>query len=244
MDPYDVSAFSRRLALMHQRVSQLYRRGQSAPAQDLLSSAFDELQQALEELQAAEAALREQHQQRQSSAEAIEAERRHYCDLFDRAPIAYLVTTTDGTIRQVNIAGATMLGSRPKLLVGRSLALFVPEGERRTFRARVPDLRMMDNRSEWRQQLQPWDGELFEALLIVAPARDSTGRTASLRWIIHRLTTAPDSLFSANRVATSSTELEQQVATLSSQLATLYDQIQSLAPQPGGSLRERELGGA
>ena len=48
-----------------------------------------------------------------------------YVDLYDFAPIGYFTLTDDGTIREVNLTGATLLGQERMRLIGRRLGLFV-----------------------------------------------------------------------------------------------------------------------
>lgn len=236
----DVELFARRTATLRTRVSRLFQSAQSGPSHDLLTRAFDELQVAIEELQVAEDALRSQAQQQLISHEALDTERRYYCDLFEQAPVAYLVTSTEGTIRQANRPAAALLKTQARQLIGRSLALFVPEGSRRAFRARIPQLCQSDGPHEWYTQIQPWEGESLEALLLVSATCDSTSRPVALRWLVHALATPsePDA-----GEAPSAAELELRVAQLNSQLADLRAQIQALARYADGeNLQEREVG--
>ena len=48
-----------------------------------------------------------------------------YVDLYDFAPVGYFTLTDDGTIREVNLTGATLLGQERARLIGRRLGLFV-----------------------------------------------------------------------------------------------------------------------
>ena len=54
----------------------------------------------------------------------------HYCELFELAPEAYLVTNGDGVIQEANHAAAALLGGPRELLGGRPLIGFVAERER------------------------------------------------------------------------------------------------------------------
>ncbi|MFO7170478.1 MAG: PAS domain-containing protein [Chloroflexota bacterium] len=242
MEEADVDLFARRVASMRERVSQLFRDAQSGATSDLLTLAFDELQGALDELQFAEAALRAQSQQQLISEEALETERRYYCDLFERAPVGYLVTSSDGTIRQANRPASELLGVPARQLIGRSLALFVPEGSRRKFRARISQLGCKDTPDEWILQLQPWEGQPFDALLLAAPARDTGGRVASLRWLIHRPSAAL--LSHAAGEHSDTVELERRNAQLAAELEDLRAQIRALAHRADeAALQAREVGG-
>jgi PAS domain S-box-containing protein len=237
----EVDRFAGRVASMRERVSRLFRSAQVGATPDLLTRAFDELQCALEELQSAEVALRAQSQQQLVSFEALDTERRSYCDLFEQAPVGYVVTSAEGTIRQANRPASALLGTQARQLIGRSLALFVPEGSRRSFRARIPRLCQSEGPHEWYTPLQPWEGELFEALLLVSASYDSAGRTAALRWLVHRLEERPQH----DASSVSAAESEPQARRLSAHLAALRAQIHALAHYADElPLLERELGAA
>src|SRR5688572_9252989 len=55
------------------------------------------------------------------------AERQRYRDLFELAPVAYLVTDPSGMILEANHAAAELFGAPSWLLVGKALAAFVAE---------------------------------------------------------------------------------------------------------------------
>lgn len=179
------SILSQQIKVMRQRVQRLSQGAQGALCQqDLLPKVFDELDHALEELQAVEAELHQQQLQVLDTREHLEAERQTYQELFEQAPVSYLLTGPDGVIRQANQAAAALFKTTKKLMIGRSLALYVPEGERRAFRRAISDLSGTASIQEWQAQIQPWDGPAFNAILSVAVMRDRRGRPAQLRWMI------------------------------------------------------------
>ncbi len=57
----------------------------------------------------------------------IEESRNRYIDLYEFAPIGYLTLTRDGTISEVNLTGAALLGmARKKLSIAALTALSLP----------------------------------------------------------------------------------------------------------------------
>ena len=56
-----------------------------------------------------------------------------YFDLYEFAPTGYVTLDPEGVIRQVNLAGARLLGVGRSQLVNRRLGLFVAGGDRRAF---------------------------------------------------------------------------------------------------------------
>ena len=71
------------------------------------------------------------------SRNLLEGTLRHYQELFDRAPDAYIVTDHEGIIREANFAAARLLDVRLDRMIGASLASFVSGSERRGFRFAV-----------------------------------------------------------------------------------------------------------
>lgn len=179
---------SQQIQAMRQRMQLLYRSAHADTHQhELLPRAFDELDHALEELQTLETELYQQQAHLLETREHLEAERQTYQELFEFAPASYLITTPEGTIRRANQAATTLFESIEKFMIGRSLALFVPESERRAFRAAILQLHTLEGTQEWETRMQPWGGPAFDAALSVAVVRGHLGRPLSLRWIITKL---------------------------------------------------------
>ena len=70
----------------------------------------------------------------QSRAEA-EAGLEHYIELYDFAPVGYLILDRDGTIRKANFAGAELLGVDRSGVVGRRFEVFVDPPDKAGFKA-------------------------------------------------------------------------------------------------------------
>lgn len=219
---------------MRQRVRVLYRSADVAPMRhDLLPEAFEELHAALEELQTMQDELRQQKEYLLETCETVESERQTYRELFELAPIGYLVTGLDGTIHKANQATATLLNSTEKMLVGRSLALFVPEGERRSFRSQIVDLRQADRPVELLCRLQPWNGAPFEAELMASVARGGMGRAVGLRWVVR----------ATGRLRARVAELERRLADLEGHALVPLDgkDVPSVDPGRRAEVSQRRL---
>ena len=83
---------------------------------------------------------------------------RHYRLLFERAPLPYVVTDFDGTIRAANRAAAVLLKRPSELLAGKPLAAFVPLERRTEFREMLAGLPLLDGVRDWRLTLLPHAG--------------------------------------------------------------------------------------
>jgi PAS domain S-box-containing protein len=176
---------AQQIQAMQQRVEQLSHGAQGdTHQQELLPKVFDELDHALEELQAVEAELQQQQVQLLDTREHLESERQTYQELFEFAPVGYLLTAPNGIIHQANQTAATLFETAKKSMIGRSLMQYVPEGERRVFRRAIVELSSRDGVQEWQAQMQPWRGPAFDAALSVAVVRNHRGRPVQLRWMI------------------------------------------------------------
>ncbi len=124
-----------------------------------------------------------------SGQKSGEASRR-YRQLFYDAPDGLLATDFRGNIRDANRAAALLLGAPRSDLMGRSLALFVSRGQRRSFRARLAKLRAGGARriEEWQVQFQPPGGEPIETALAIAPINGSAGGRSRLLCAVRDIT--------------------------------------------------------
>lgn len=82
------------------------------------------------ELQVHQVELEMQNEALQESQAAVEAGLRWYADLYDFSPAAYFTLDRDGVIRELNLAGALMLGAERARLSGRRFAGFVGESSK------------------------------------------------------------------------------------------------------------------
>ncbi|HEX8135356.1 MAG TPA: PAS domain-containing protein [Actinomycetes bacterium] len=103
--------FTRELRAARARIAELQRRHGAAagPARRLLPEALAEVDTALEELAVTGQELQAQTAELAATREALESERARYQELFQSAPVAYLVTDPLGRIREANRAAASLL---------------------------------------------------------------------------------------------------------------------------------------
>lgn len=221
---------TQQIAVMRRRIGVLYQSANTTNERELLPRAFEELQLAIEELQTAEEHLRDQHQELLASVDQIEQDRLRYQDLFEHAPIGYLLTSLDATIRQANQTAQHILGAPEKFLVGRSLALFVPIGGRRPFRERVGELRHIQTPQRWQGDIQPWQGEPLPVELTIALIQTSQGRPTGLRWLVQPRVVQLDP---AEQLQQRIAELEQQLSDQQQRFSRLTQRLSELTRQLG-----------
>jgi two-component system, sensor histidine kinase len=99
---------------------------------------------------------------------ALVHELRHYSDLFEFAPIAYVVTDRNGLIIDANHWVGELLGLPVERLVGKPLVTYVVEADRRRFRRLLLRLGKAPGVHEFELVLDSRNGTPFDAELTVA----------------------------------------------------------------------------
>lgn len=175
--------------LMRQRVQHLYQRGGSASQRDdLLAAAFEELELAIEQLQQFETQQRMSYEEWLNERAELEVASQHYQHLFNTTPAGYLVTSLEGTIRNANPTAAKLLECTERQLTGRSIALFVPEGQRREFRAQIAQISQSSDAQQCELAMQSWERKAFMAGMTAVAVRGKSGdRPIAIHWLLHAL---------------------------------------------------------
>ena len=125
---------------------QAERRLQEKGNSDADDPARTDLRAVVHELQVHQIELEMQNDElRRAQAQAEEAQQMH-TELFDFAPVGYFVVDQDGLIREVNLAGAALLGRDRSRLIGQTFSKFVAPGCRPQLAAFWGRLREADTR--------------------------------------------------------------------------------------------------
>ena len=93
----------------------------------------DDTSRLVHELQVHQIELEMQNEELQQARAKAETLLTQYIDLYDFAPTGYLAFDREGTIRQMNLTGALLLGIERSKLVQRRFGLFVAECDRCVF---------------------------------------------------------------------------------------------------------------
>jgi PAS domain S-box-containing protein len=88
----------------------------------------------LHELQVHSEEITVQNEQLLRAQSELEQARDRYADLYDFAPIGYLSLDQHGTITEINLAGAALLGRARRFLIGLSLPSLIAGEHRERFR--------------------------------------------------------------------------------------------------------------
>ena len=150
----------------------------------LVSQLVAELRANLEERQVAEEELRAtSHQLEQAYLDLLEQRRRDR-ELFEHAPVAYLVTDAKGMIRDRNHLAARWLHADDSRSVGLPLATFVAEDDRKSFRSWLNALARPGSVDVGGFRLVTRTGRSQPVRASVSVVRDQQDLVRSLRWVL------------------------------------------------------------
>jgi two-component system, cell cycle sensor histidine kinase and response regulator CckA len=90
-------------------------------------------QRLLHELRVHQIELEMQNEELRVSRAEVEAGLKRYTDLYDFAPVGYLTLSPEGSVRELNLPAARLLGRERSRLVGGRLRNFVSQGTRAIF---------------------------------------------------------------------------------------------------------------
>jgi PAS domain S-box-containing protein len=137
----------------------------------------------LHDLQVHQEELEAQQRQLVEAQRALETARDLYADLFEFAPLGYVLLDTSGIINEINVAALRLLGASDRLRVARSpLWIFIAESHRQTFRSHLRVLRGGAEHAQTEVRLAPHgthDGSMVQIYSRVWTNRD-TGETGYL----------------------------------------------------------------
>lgn len=91
----------------------------------------DEVKRMMHDLFVHQVELEQQNRELQEMQEKLEESRDRYADLYDFAPVAYVTLDSTGSVQEINLSGAELLGKERQDLIGVSLAGFAEPGNRR-----------------------------------------------------------------------------------------------------------------
>lgn len=131
----------------------------AAGADDVSPGLVVDAQRFIQELQLYQIELNIQNDDLRQVQEDLEAARSKYADLFEAAPIGYVILSAEGIIDEINAAGATLLGRGQKWLAGRSFSRFIAEPDRAAFLACRRRLTRPGQQERCELTLQPDEGQ-------------------------------------------------------------------------------------
>jgi PAS domain S-box-containing protein len=198
------------------RLCQQAKQSSDSP-KEVLDEALEELRTFLEELQIAEEELHIQHEQLIETRNEVETQRQRYQDLFEFAPDGYILTSVEGIILEANQAAASMLSIIQKFLLGKPLASFIDEEDRKDFRHKISQLYQTNVTlpEEIEARLRARDGRTLCVAMTVAAVLDHNGKPLAYRWLLRDIT---ERKHAEEEIRGLNAELESRVAERTAEL--------------------------
>ncbi len=137
-----------------------------------------EMQRLVQELQVHQIELEMQYEELLLAQAEAETSRAQYLDLYEFAPVGYCTLDAGGTLRQLNLRTAELLGQVRQQLQGRRLALFVEPTHRAEFAAFLARLLQTPDPATRQTIILPLvrpDGQPLELRFEGTPALSPTG---------------------------------------------------------------------
>jgi PAS domain S-box-containing protein len=153
--------------------------GRPSAADDAASSP----ERLIHELHVHQVELEMQNRELREAQEHLEASRARYADLYDFAPVGYCTLGPEGEIREINLAGAVLLGVAREGLLGRSFASAATLADRRHFLTHVKQC-LQENARVTSELTLPLRGRGARVVQVVSePLRDEAGVTTACRTV-------------------------------------------------------------
>jgi len=204
------------------------RSGDLEPAND--QALVRELDSTVEELRIIEEELRVQNEELRATRDLLDAERERYASLFDLAPVGYLVSDSDGVVRELNRMAAELLGREARFLRGKPLAALVGPERRAPFRALV---REAAQGVRWQDEVPFIRVDGGRTRLLVQAVGPGVGADKVIRW---SLAEPPPASASAAQTAERA-ELASAHTLQRTRLSALLDRLHYAVVSVNSSLR-------
>lgn len=150
----------------------------------LIADTLDDLGQAEEELRVQNEALFAAHTELAQEQQAV-------LDLFELAPVGYVVTTADGLVLRLNRPAIALLGRAANFAAGKPLTMFVEPADRAAFRVAMRRPAASGRVESWRARIVPKGADPLECRVHAravwpprADGRADEGQTPLLYWVL------------------------------------------------------------
>lgn len=128
--------------------------------------------------------LLQQHEALCAAQMELEASRDRYAELFEYAPVAYLVLSPTGNIEEINFNGAAMLGYSRAWLIGSPFYLYVLKKDVPLYFEHLARCKNRTTPILTELELKRKDGTTFSAEIVTAPEQENLSKSHGLRTTI------------------------------------------------------------
>lgn len=175
--------------ILHQYLSELYQTAHILPwiPDELVPQAFKELYTTSQLLQIAAEEIYQQNEELIKTRNLLEIEYQKYHDLFEFAPMAYVLTNQQGIIQTANQTTSQLLNIPIKFLVGKPIINFIPQEQHHNFYSQLVEISKSQGIREILLPIQPRHDHCFDASLKVKSVVNNQDQSQTLYWLIQRI---------------------------------------------------------
>ncbi|WP_161946259.1 PAS domain-containing hybrid sensor histidine kinase/response regulator [Desulfonatronum thiosulfatophilum] len=141
-----------------------------------MDPSHDEYQHLVQELRIYQAELETQNEELRQTQLELERSRTEYFQLFEFAPMGYVVIAENGMVQNANLTAVNILGLSRQTLLRQSFYRFVPDQDQHLFNTYHKRLLTARAPQTFELRLQRFDGSFFWARLDMAPAEEEQSK--------------------------------------------------------------------
>ena len=138
----------------------------------------------IRELKLDQTRLKSLNQELRAACDRLQNSLRHCSDLYDFAPVGYVVFDGTGSIQEINLAGAELLGAKRGPLIGQRFAQFLVRNDVASFREHLRCCRTRQRPLSTELSIVAKGGEAIDVELLSAPFVRQGNRAAYCRTVI------------------------------------------------------------
>ncbi|TAF04864.1 MAG: PAS domain-containing protein [Nostocales cyanobacterium] len=185
----NIEIFYQRTQVLNHRLTDLYQTASVLPwiPSELLPQAFKELYTTSKMVQLAAEEMYQQNEELIQSRNLLETQRQHYQELFEFAPVAYLITDQQGIIKEANRAASLLLNIAQNFLIGKPIIIFIPQEQKEAFYSELIHISQSQQIQEILLPLKPRHSNKFDACLTVQSLPHNQEQPQTLHWVIRQI---------------------------------------------------------
>ena len=138
----------------------------------------------IRELKLDQTRLKSLNQDLRAACDQLQNSLQHSSDLYDYAPVGYVVFDGTGSIQEINLAGAELLGAKRGRLIGQRFARFLVRKDAASFREHLRRCRTHHGPLSTELSIMDKGGEVIAVELLSAPFVRQGNRAAYSRTVI------------------------------------------------------------
>jgi PAS domain S-box-containing protein len=144
----------------------------------------EDVKELVHELAVYQAELEIQNEELRRAQLELEQSRQDYIELFDNAPVGYLILDKSGLIKKANLTAARFLNSEKINAEGKPFKLFLSEFFRDGFSGHLEKVRTARSQQTCVTELRRTSSRSIWAKLYTIPIMDSAGKITGFRLVI------------------------------------------------------------